>query len=293
MTLTSGESCPWLGLNRSDQKKQMDEMLAPKNATYLLANVASVKVVIAGMEAITLGELDSNVKAKVMALAVSLKSPVADTTTTSNVCSAILSPALKVDALREGDGGAIQTFADVILNVKSSVFLDVFRNAAAESITESDASSEGDAGEENAVSSTGNAVSLSEKKLEQYLTLFSAMFLSDCIKMRLEELVGINDDIVELVLRCSMSIIRVNLAPIIMKGKIMKKAFIFQGKVDHSGILKICDYLAAMFENAVGTNEYGELKGIEFWNKKIMLQAVPGNAQLLSRGLAPLAEHAS
>ena len=280
------------GLAPTEQNLQMDEILAPKCSAYLLANIVTLKVVVAGMNAITLGELNDDIKTKVMNLARSQNSPVADTTTISNVCSSILAPALKDDAHREGDNGAIQTFADIIVSAKSRDFLDVFRNAAAESIIETDASSEDDAedadGEENA---SGNTANLSEGKLEEYLTIFSAVFLSDCIKMRFEELVGINDDVIELVMRCSMSVMRVNLVPMIMKGKRKKKSFIFQDGIDDSGISAVCGYVAVMFENAVKSNladknaSNKRWKCIEFWNKKIMLQAVPGNAQLLLRAL--------
>ena len=183
------------GLTPTEQKRHMNEMLAPKCSAYLLANIVTLKVVVTGMNDITLVELNDDFKTKVMNLAHSQQSNAADTTTISDVCSSILAPALKVD------DGAIQTFADIILSVKSRDFLDVFRNAAAESIIETDASSqpEDDAedadGEENA---TGNTVNLSESKLEEYLTIFSAVFLSDCIKMRFEELVGINDDVISL-----------------------------------------------------------------------------------------------
>ena len=272
------------GLTPTEQKRHMNEMLAPKCSAYLLANIVTLKVVVTGMNDITLGELNDDVKTKVMNLAHSQQSNAADTTTISDVCSSILAPALKVD------DGAIQTFADIILSVKSRDFLDVFRNAAAESIIETDASSqpEDDAedadGEENA---TGNTVHLSESKLEEYLTIFSAVFLSDCIKMRFEELVGINDDVIELVMRCSMSVMRVNLVPMIMKGKRKKRSFIFQdGDDDHLGISKICNYVAAMYGNAVDASDLRERKCFAFWNKKVMLRVLAKNAELLSRGLA-------
>ena len=82
------------------------------------------------------------------------------------------------------------------------------------------------------------------------------------------------------------SIARVNLVPTIMKGIRAKKSYIFTDKVDHSGISKVCGYLAVMYGNAVEASDLCERKCFAFWNKKIMLQAVPQNAELLSRALA-------
>lgn len=66
-------------------------------------------------------------------------------------------------------------------------------------------------------------------------------------------------------MRCSMSVMRVNLVPMIMKGKRKKRSFIFQdGDDDHLGISKICNYVAAMYGNAVDASDLRERKCFAF-----------------------------
>ena len=255
----------------TDTKKnhRMNSMLKPKNAAQLVGHTVALDMVLTGLDSITVGDLSPKTKSVVEAFVKDKTTEANDSTTVSYICSHVIAPDLKKSVPTRGDDGAFNVFKKIIDDLKSpsSKNLSKFYNASTDvpvpiasddsvegtndkGSGEDEGASDGLEGEDakegnDATTAVNASVKLTSQKLKDFLTLFSGVFLSDCIKIRLEELVGFKEDVLTLVLRCSLTTIQKSLFPMIFG-----QCCIFKDSLEHSKIALVCKYLTTMVKNA-------------------------------------------
>lgn len=277
----------WTNLN------ELDTLFAIKCGQYLLGHLTAIDIVLDGMKHIPFEQLSAALRTKVASLASAQGFQITDSAMISNAFEKVIMPALDDDAYEKR---AIGLLLDTMVELKDMP--DKFVGAASKEVHGTDGD-DSDGDDEDGKDIDENSVDNGLPNLKDYLVITAGVLLSKCISRKLKSTVGFEEDMLEIILRCSSSYLEKHLRPLIWpaigKGEGAKPSpsFIFADDISEDGMGLIVKNLEELVTRARSSNfclpkqgiKKSEWKSFEFWKKRSMLQANSENESLVARAL--------